>query len=102
MTAPGRTRQFQLDELDHAILKALPAFGAKHGKYLDAGLTVAELPGAVDNELPASLLGGRLRTLTFQGYARQVKGLSKGTAKYQRSEKGDEAVKPKLKQVADA
>lgn len=96
------SKQWFADELDIAILKALPRFGAKIGKYMSDGVAVRSLPPLVDPSLAVPVYAGRMLAMKYAGMIVAVKGPNKGLPLYQRSEKGEELIneKPTLRDVS--
>jgi hypothetical protein len=88
-----RPRKFELDDLDRAILRKLPDEGAKHGKYLNEGLSVKSVAKALsDSGLPTSVITGRMNSLRFQRMVVGVKGASRDDVLYQITQKGKDAL----------
>lgn len=101
MTPKGyRKGQFTPDDLDIAILRALPASGSKIGKYLDDGIPISALPGLVDAALPSSTYAGRVKSMEFAGLIVKTKGPRGDQVRYQRTTEGDALAKPQLRRAA--
>lgn len=87
----------RLDELDKAILAALPDEGAKIGRYIHDGLAVKDLPKKVDPSVSSTVYFGRLNSLRFHGLVVLVTGANKSQTLWQRTEKGRAAAGVKAK-----
>lgn len=78
---------YVLDDLDQAILAALPDVGSKIGKYLDDAMFAAKLRLAVDPVVGVNVYSTRLKMLAASGYVSATKGTSRGRG-WQRTPKG--------------
>lgn len=81
-------RPLELDDLDRAILKALPPEGSKHGRYLNDGRSVKQLMKDVDPSVTSAVYFGRLNSLKFNGLVVMVKGAKAAEMIYQVTESG--------------
>lgn len=85
---------YELDDLDFAILAALPDEGAKLGKYLPDSRTSVQLHKELDDPvLAVHTLGRRLTSLRDAGYVVAAGSRATKSAKgWQRTEKGKAVV----------